>query len=52
MPEVRGPIWYEHWHRYAAVAPLAAGKRVRYLSRLTELTGSFCELSCLNVDES
>ncbi len=28
MPEVRGPIWYEHWHRYAAVAPLAAGKRV------------------------
>lgn len=28
MPEVRGPIWYEHWHRYAAVAPLAVGKRV------------------------
>ena len=28
LPEVRGPIWYEHWHRYAAVAPLAAGKRV------------------------
>jgi SAM-dependent methyltransferase len=28
MPEVRGPIWYEHWHRYVAVAPLAAGKRV------------------------
>jgi SAM-dependent methyltransferase len=28
MPEVRGPIWYEHWHRYAAAAPLAAGKRV------------------------
>jgi SAM-dependent methyltransferase len=27
-PEVRGPIWYEHWHRYAAVAPLAAGRRV------------------------
>ena len=27
-PEVRGSIWYEHWHRYAAVAPLAAGKRV------------------------
>ncbi len=27
-PEVRGPIWYEHWHRYAAVASLAAGKRV------------------------
>jgi len=27
-PEVRGAIWYEHWHRYAVVAPLAAGKRV------------------------
>jgi SAM-dependent methyltransferase len=27
-PEVRGAIWYEHWHRYAAVAPLAAGRRV------------------------
>ena len=28
LPEVHGPIWYEHWHRYAAVAPLARGKRV------------------------
>ena len=28
LPEVRGAIWYEHWHRYAAVAPLARGKRV------------------------
>ena len=28
LPEVRGAIWYEHWHRYAAVAPFAAGKRV------------------------
>lgn len=28
LPDVRGTIWYEHWHRYAAVAPLAAGKRV------------------------
>ncbi|MCC7327930.1 MAG: class I SAM-dependent methyltransferase [Burkholderiales bacterium] len=28
LPEVRGAIWYEHWHRYAAVVPLAAGKRV------------------------
>jgi SAM-dependent methyltransferase len=28
VPEVRGAIAYEHWHRYAAVAPLAAGKRV------------------------
>lgn len=28
LPEVHGPIWYEHWHRYVAVAPLARGKRV------------------------
>jgi len=28
LPEVRGTIFYEHWHRYAAVAPLVAGKRV------------------------
>lgn len=28
VPEVRGAIAYEHWHRYAAVTPLAAGKRV------------------------
>jgi len=28
LPEVRGSIWYEHWHRYAVVAPLAAGRRV------------------------
>ena len=28
LPEVRGAIWYEHWHRYAVTAPLAAGKRV------------------------
>jgi SAM-dependent methyltransferase len=27
-PEVPGAIGYEHWHRYAAVAPLAAGRRV------------------------
>ena len=27
-PEVRGAIGYEHWHRYAAVAPLASGLRV------------------------
>jgi SAM-dependent methyltransferase len=27
-PEVRGAIGYEHWHRYAAVAPIAAGLRV------------------------
>ena len=26
-PEVRGPIWYEHWHRYAFVAELVRGKR-------------------------
>ena len=28
LPEVRGAIWYEHWHRYAVVAALASGKRV------------------------
>ena len=28
LPEVRGAIWYEHWHRYAAMVPLTAGKRV------------------------
>ena len=27
-PEVRGPIWYEHWHRYAFVAPIVRGARV------------------------
>ena len=27
-PETPGEIWYEHWHRYCAVLPLAAGKRV------------------------
>ena len=27
-PEVRGPIWYEHWHRYAFVASLVRGQRV------------------------
>jgi SAM-dependent methyltransferase len=28
LPEVRGAIFYEHWHRYALAAPLVAGKRV------------------------
>jgi SAM-dependent methyltransferase len=27
-PETRGAIWYEHWHRYCAALPVAAGKRV------------------------
>ena len=27
-PEVRGPIWYEHWHRYAFVASMVRGVRV------------------------
>ena len=27
-PESRGAIWYEHWHRYCAVAGLARGRRV------------------------
>lgn len=28
QPEVRGAIWYEHWHRYVLAAPVAEGKRV------------------------
>ncbi len=27
-PEVRGAIWYEHWHRYAVVAAHVGGLRV------------------------
>jgi SAM-dependent methyltransferase len=27
-PETPGEIWYEHWHRYCVVMPLAQGKRV------------------------
>lgn len=27
-PEVRGPIWYEHWHRYAVMATVARGLNV------------------------
>jgi len=27
-PEVRGSIWYEHWHRYAFVAGIVRGRRV------------------------
>jgi SAM-dependent methyltransferase len=27
-PEVRGAIWYEHWHRYCVAQPLAKGLRV------------------------
>jgi SAM-dependent methyltransferase len=27
-PEVRGAIWYEHWHRYAVAAQAATGLRV------------------------
>lgn len=27
-PECVREIWYEHWHRYAFAAPLAAGRRV------------------------
>jgi len=28
VPEVRGTIWYEHWHRYSLVQRLVDGKRV------------------------
>src|SRR5215467_14127256 len=27
-PEVRGAIWYEHWHRYAVAVPAATGLHV------------------------
>ena len=27
-PEIKGAIWYEHWHRYCAALPAAADKRV------------------------
>ena len=27
-PDRAGEMWYEHWHRYAAIAPLVKGKRV------------------------
>src|SRR5258707_7596660 len=27
-PEITGPIWYEHWHRYCLVEPLVAGRVV------------------------
>ena len=27
-PEVRGPIWYEHWHRYAFASEMVRDKRV------------------------
>ena len=28
LPEVRGAIFLEHWHRYAVTAPLLRGRRV------------------------
>ncbi len=28
LPELRGEIWHEHWHRYALALPLARGRRV------------------------
>jgi SAM-dependent methyltransferase len=27
-PEVKGAIWYEHWHRYSVMLPAARGRRV------------------------
>ena len=27
-PEIRGAIWYEHWHRYCVALPAARGRRV------------------------
>jgi SAM-dependent methyltransferase len=28
LPELRGEIWHEHWHRYALARPIAHGLRV------------------------
>ena len=57
LPEVRGAIFYEHWHRYAAVSPLVAGKRVLdaacgegYGSAL--LAGVAAEVVGVDVDEA
>ncbi len=27
-PEIKGAIWYEHWHRYSVMLPAASGRRV------------------------
>lgn len=27
-PEIKGAIWYEHWHRYSVMLPVARGRRV------------------------
>ncbi len=27
-PEIKGAIWYEHWHRYSVMLPAARGRRV------------------------
>lgn len=27
-PEIKGAIWYEHWHRYCAALPVVTAKRV------------------------
>jgi len=54
-PEVRGAIWYEHWHRYAAMLPLVSGRRVLdaacgegYGSRM--LAGSASEVIGVDID--
>jgi SAM-dependent methyltransferase len=54
-PEVKGAIWYEHWHRYSVMLPVARGKRVLdaacgegYGSWL--LAGSAAEVIGLDVD--
>ena len=54
-PEVKGAIWYEHWHRYSVMLPAARGLRVLdaacgegYGSWL--LAGSAAEVVGIDVD--
>ncbi len=54
-PEIKGAIWYEHWHRYCAALPAAAAKRVLdaacgegYGSRL--LAGAGRDVTGIDID--
>jgi SAM-dependent methyltransferase len=54
-PEIKGAIWYEHWHRYSVMLPAARGRRVLdaacgegYGSRL--LAGAAADVIGIDVD--